>query len=595
MTKEDITNKKPKLDSEVEEKEGIVNIYASEAEENGEVVDMTRLERAKKSYAKPIIIVSLIVIILASLSFLGYWPFTRDSGSSTALDNSRVALTLTSEEEDIASGDIITLELSYQNNEKVSLDSGELSIHYPDGFYYQNASVTPVSGTNNTWEFKDLSSGAGGKITITGQLVGEKNTQKSFSSLLSYRPSNFQQDFQEIANLDLMIEESLVDLDVTVPSRVQDGEEIEYKVKVKNTSQLPLPNVKAILDYPPSFEISKIKPEADQKDNVWLLDSLAAQEEVEFSMRGTISGESGENQEFKFQLGLLEPDGNFNLQVEKTSLLLIVNPDLKISLSAPENAGVGDELEYKVTLENTSDVTIKDLQVTLNFKGKNISQEQAVLDSIDSLGPHKEKKIKYTTSVKKKIEKDSSNITATAVITNAEIDGENVEFEQEAEAVTKIISEFKLSTIGRYYTEDLTKIGDGPLPPQVNQKTTYVIFWKLTGGTNDLENVTVQTTLPEEVIWDAQASDGVEYDSSSRQITWSLDSLKAEKNKEVQFSVSVIPVPDDLDKLLVLTEETVASANDVSADQNISQNKDRITTDLIEDEAAKDKGVVVGN
>ncbi len=593
MTKKE--NPKIKLDSEPIEGEEIVNIYASEAEETGEVVDMTRLERAKKSYAKPIIIISLIVIILSSLTFLGYWLFNRESNDSANTDNSRVALTLTSEEEDIASGDIITLDLSYQNNEKVSLESGELSIHYPDGFYFQQASVDPVDGTNNTWKFADLASGAGGKITITGQLVGEKNTQKSFSSLLSYRPSNFQQDFQEIANLDLTIEESLVDLDVTVPSRVQDGEEIEYKVKVKNTSELPLPNVKAVLDYPPSFDISKIEPEADQKDNIWVLNSLAAQEEVEFTMRGTISGESGENQEFKFKLGLLEPDGNFNLQVEKTSLLLIVNPDLKISLTAPETAGAGDELKYKVVLENTSDVTIKNLQVTLNFSGKNLNQEQAVLDTIESLGPHKEKKLTYTTNVKKKISKTSTDITATATITEAQIDGETVEFEQDASTTTKITSEFSLSSLGRYYTEDLTKIGDGPLPPQVNQKTTYVIFWQLTGGSNDLEDVTVQTTLPEEVVWEDSASDRISYDSGSRQITWSLDELKADKNKEVQFSVSVSPVPDDLDKLLVLTEETVASAHDTFTDEQVSQNKDRVTTDLTEDEAAKDKGVVVGN
>ncbi|MBU1933816.1 hypothetical protein KKE87_01040, partial [Patescibacteria group bacterium] len=69
---------------------------------------------------------------------------------------------------------------------------------------------------------------------------------------------------------------------------------------------------------------------------------------------------------------LLEPDGKFNLQVEKSSLILIVNPNLELSLSAPEFTQLGGEIKYKIKVKNTSEAEVNNLEITLDFLGKNL-------------------------------------------------------------------------------------------------------------------------------------------------------------------------------------------------------------------------------
>ncbi len=572
----------------------ILNIYQDPtAGEAPAEIDMTKLDRGEqKIWRKRLLLIGGPILFLAVISFLGWWIFSGRSFSPAASNSVDFNLTGPAE---IASGEIVELELAYLNNEKATLDSAEVSIHYPEGFYFQEAEPQPTGETNNTWRLSDIASGAGGKIKIKGQLVGEKNTTKSFSSLLIYRPANFQNDFQEVANHDIEINDSLIALTVDVPLRVQSGQEIEYRIKYKNTSDLPLPNLKVSLDYPAGFTPSEISPEPSTNNNIWLVDNLAENEEREIAVKGFLEGESGVNKQFTFKLGLLEPDGSFNLQIEKSTLLLIVNPDLELTLSGPATASPGEEIKYQVKIDNTSDLEIKNLEITIDFTGNSLKESQTVLETIDTLGPHQVKTLNYQTNVKKKLTGTSLEIRATAAVTQAEVEGENVSFEKTSQVDTKIKGEWQFSAAARYYADDLTKIGTGPLPPKVNETTTYVIFWQVTAGSNDLKDVSVSTVLPDDVLWVSTNNLNLEYDPGTRQVAWNLDQVDAQESKKGSFSISITPTPDDYNKLMVLTKSTVIQGQDSFLKETINQEIEQLTTDLSTDPAGQDKGVVVGN
>ena len=592
MTKKKEVQKSPKKAlKKSKSKEEIVNIYAQESADSDELIDMTKLDQGKGQRKKKILIgATVFLFVLAAVSVVGYWLFTRDYQQGEG----KVGMTLDTPDE-VASGEMVTLTITYNNQESVALAQGEVSMHYPEGFYFQQAQPQAEEGSNNTWKFEDLAAGAGGKITITGQIVGEKQDEKSFSALLIYRPSNFQNDFQEIVNKTITINESVVDLDVEVPLRVQSGEEITYKVKYKNISSLPLPNVKALLNYPSGFEVTSVSPTPSYQNNIWQADSLEQDEEQELVVKGVINGKSGDNKEFKFKLGLLEPDGNFNLQVEKTSLILVVNPDLELSIEAPESTELGEELNYKITVKNTSDVEIENLEIALDFIGQNVTQKQVVLDKIESLPAHDEEILKYKVKVKNKLEGDTAEIKAIASVASAKVEGESVEFDQEAKATTKIASDVTLSAEARYYTADLEKIGSGPIPPEVNKTTSYYVYWDIKAGSNDLENVIVQTTLPDDVLWEGSEDSDVEYSKTTRLVSWNINELAAQDSQEVGFMVSITPTPDDIGKLMELTKQTIAQGLDTNTEDNIEVKSKKVTTDLEHDEVGADKGVVVGN
>lgn len=569
-----------------------LELYQAKEEGTGKKSDMTKLERGKdKRLQHALIIFTVALVILAGCSSIGFWLF---SGKQFTGDADREVKVTWDAPSEAASGEMVALTLIYENKENTTLANVDISVHYPEGFYFASAEPKPTADTNNTWHIKNLSAGAAGKVVIKGQLVGEKTNVKSFSALVIYQPENFKNDFQVYANQDILINKSVVSLQVDVPLRVQSGQEIEYIVNYKNISTLPLPGVRMTLAMPESFELIKVEPAPTVDDNVWELDELAKDAEGEIKIKFKVVGESGENKEFKFQLGLVEPDGNYNLQVEKSSLLLIVNPDLEVTLDPIDYAAPGEELNFKLKIKNTSDLEVKNIEVTLNFLGAGTNQKQAVLDKIESLAPQSEKALNYNMKVKKQITESAAQIKTTASISSAEVAGSVVEINKEAEIVTKITSNIDFTASARYYADDLTKLGSGPLPPQINATTTYQIFWTAQAAQNDLTQVQVQTTLPDTVIWEGtDYTEAISYDKKTRQITWNLGDLAAKENKIISFTLSVTPVPDDLNKLLVLTKQTLVNGSDTFTEKNITAQVEQLTTDLTDDPGAQDSGVVV--
>jgi enoyl-[acyl-carrier-protein] reductase (NADH) len=82
------------------------------------------------------------------------------------------------------------------------------------------------------------------------------------------------------------------------------------------------------------------------------------------------------------------------------------------------------------------------------------------------------------------------------------------------------------------------------------------------------------------------------YDKTNKQIKWIIANLAEGESRKIAFTVFITPTKDQLNKLLVLTKETVVNAIDNNTNENISLNIERLTSDLPNDPAAAGKGVV---
>ena len=579
--------KKKKEKSEKPEKsDKIIDIYTDLDKDNK--ADMTKLERKVVNKKKKIIIFSLIALfVLAAASIAGFMLF-----NSSFTDTSKAKAELTIKTVDtMASGEQIDLEITYENKEDVSIKSGTISLHYPEGFYFQKADPQP-NLNNNTWNIANIAAGAGGKIKISGQLVGELQEEKEFSGFFTYQPINFNSDFQDIDKKVVKITDTIVTLDTKLPERARSGQEIEYQIKFKNTSSLPLPNVKILIAYPKEFTPASAEPEASVSSNIWQFSEIASNQEQEIKIKGTIKGESKAIAEFKFQLGLEEPSGFFNVQVEKNDKVTIANPNLSLKLTAPEYTGLGSSIEYKVDLENTSDIEISNIVVAIDFPDSFFEQSSATLEKVEILKPQENKTLTYKTEIKKKVESDINTIKATAKIKSATVAGENVAFEQTAATESKLKASMQFISQGRYYGDDLTKLGSGPIPPKVGQATSYMIWWDIRAKGGDLKDIEITTTLPEYINKVEISTEDLVYDKKTNQVKWTITSLAQGENKRGVFNVYVTPTSDQFNKLLVLTKETVVNAIDVNTNESLSASGDKITSDLPQDPIASGKGVV---
>lgn len=563
-----------------------VNLYTSD--ESGEAVDMTTLDRKSATKNLIWIFVATIVGLSAIASGLGYLVFGPNRQATT---ESEVTLEIESVDH-VGSGDQLELTIHYANTGAAAIASGTVEVLFPQGFYFKSSDPQPRDASNNKWDISDVAAGTEGTITVTGQLVGQKDETKDFTALLTYTPVNFSSDFQQSAHTSVTLDDSIIQLETTVSDQARTGETLQHLLKFTNTSSLPLVNVRAFVEYPEGFDAQTADPTATRSDNTWVFDEIAPNETKEITIDGTVTAEGGTTLQMITQVGIEEPDGFFNIQTEVTNDILVVNPEVALSLTAPEFAGAGDTLTYDIVIENTSEVAIDNIDLLLDFTGEALESTKVSLDTIDTLEPGKKQALTHTATVKSPLPDDVSSIVANLKIENATVGGANVEFSQTAETTTQLQGSMTLGAEARYYDDDLSKIGSGPIPPQVGSTTSYVIRWSVTADGGDMNDVKIQTVLPDGISYVRSSNNSI--DHSNGTVTMTLDTLAGGSTESADFTVDVTPTKDDKNKLLVLLNESIATAIDSQSQQTVQIQAGQVTSKLTNDPGADDDGVVVG-
>lgn len=562
----------------------ITSIY--DLDDDADQVDMTTMDQASGRGRLWAILGGLLVVI--ALGVAAYLLWFTPSRSTTDV---RFALEV---DDKVASGDVVTLTTTFTNASSVSLDTAEVELFYPEGFEPRSSDIEPDDDRIRTWTVVDIDPGASVRIEVIGQLVGTTNENKEFSGLLTYRPTNFSQDFQISENTTAVITSSLIELDVDVASQVQSGQELVYTAEFTNTGTVPIESIALQASYPSGFSFAESSLDLfGSSEDEWRLETLEPDETQRLEIRGSLEGDSGETKELQLQVGVIEIDNSFNVQVEKTSEIVIVNPELELSLTAPEETAVGAALPLSVEVTNTSDVEIKDIEVRLVFEGRLFDEEVHTFDTINTIKAGKSKTLEYTTQLNEKAPNTNQELNVVARIEGAIVEGNSVSISNTDAAAIAVAGDVVASAFGRYYDDDLKKIGDGPIPPVVGETTEYVIQWEVTNAHNTLSDVQLTTSLPADVEWLGVASDGVEYTESTRQVSYASSEIAANGSALVTFRVAITPTADDLEGLMVLTNETVFSAADDNTGEALSETLSRITSDLPEDEGAAGKGVVI--
>ncbi|MCX6712329.1 MAG: hypothetical protein NT041_01405, partial [Candidatus Vogelbacteria bacterium] len=161
---------------------------------------------------------------------------------------------------------------------------------------------------------------------------------------------------------------------------------------------------------------------------------------------------------------------------------------------------------------------------------------------------------------------------------------------QTEEVVTEATKTLKISTLATLTSNSTYQLGPfkntGPLPPQVGQETTYTINWTVANTSNNLEVVTVRTTLPQSVKWLATVSpldERVVYNQTSGEVVWNLDTVVAGTGgdlpvRRVSFQVSLLPSLSQIGKTVDLTGQTILAGKDVFTGAMINQILPAVTT-----------------
>lgn len=580
-----------------------------------------RYPKKKKFSFLTFLIVLLFLLVTAAIA--GFFVFYDKGPVGKSL---KLALAAPKE---VTAGRDFTLALYYENLDKVKLGQIEVVIEYPENFYFQEANQEPINEEKNVWRLIPLQPGENDRIQVTGYLIGEVKEEEEFRVFFRYQPENFSSDFQESISKKITIKDSLLKVTVEAPEMIEDGAEVEFKVKCKNDLEETLENLVISFDLGEAFSVSEIN--LNSTGTAWQIKQLkGGGGEEELVLKGTIDSTLVNPLEWYFVAGMFDEEELVRYLYKTDGKIKIEAPKVLINLSLvdeEQELSWGGDANYQIEIENNGEIAINQAVLKLTFLtdfidwGSFNNQSNAALDSktnslvwLSTNGGWTEQleeikqgdkiellvaiPLQNVSEVLLDYSPDELVIDAVAMISFKSQDQHKL-FSSE-HLIQNITSETKLITEAKYYLDQQTAVGSGPIPPVIGQTTIYRIYWKLYSGSQGLSDVKIKTTLPAYIVWQEDSSEvtmgsPLEFDSATKEVIWEIDNISVNSQVMASFDVAVTPTESQVNQLLILTNPASLEAKEQQSGSLVSQTTNLLTSDLIDDPVAQGQGrVTVG-
>ncbi|MFA5133208.1 MAG: hypothetical protein WC459_00135 [Patescibacteria group bacterium] len=585
------------------------SIYSNET---GDRLDM-RVHRAERPGKKKILI-GLIVFfgLIAFVSWMGIFVFSKFGGS--AADN--LKLSIVGEEKPVA-GKEIEYEVRYKNNDDFPLAAAELGLFLPKSFIMSGSE--PVLASKNTFKIGTLEIGGEGVLKFKGKFFSTDGTKEVLQAVLTYKPANFNSNFQKVSNMEVVISGSTFDGSLEGPDKLSAGDTATYNLSYQNKSEEAFDRVAIDAILPQDFMISTTTPTIG-KNNRWEIGKLEGGKEGELEIKGSFASGAKGQQDVVLRLGIIDESGGFLPLIEKKIATEVVGSDMVTTfmINSTDNftaAKWGETLNYSITYKNGGNKTLYNVKFstaiigTPNEQGKPIIDWQSLKDAnhgkvsgneitwskneiagLSQVKPGQEGTIDFSVKIINKPVNPSYKDYKIDSILSSEIErvGDVVVKRQlQSNKITAfLVSDAEFTSQARYYDSNNNLVGSGPVPPKVGQKTTYKIYWKLTNSMHELDDIKISADLSEGVVFSNSNADAgsLALDSSLKKIIWSLNLLPNSANTiSGQFDLSITPLESDVGKALDLLANIEFTAKDKSTGGTITINAGNETTALADD------------
>ncbi len=610
-------------DKEVEQ-----SLNAIYADEKGAVPDMTVLDHHRKSRLITIAGIAFGVVMLlcamawAAITWLSPYKGFAGHGLQIVIDGpSQVSL-----------GQESTYFINWQNTLSDPIGSADIRVSFPSDFML--TSVDPVLPSKEMdWRLGSIVAHGRGTITVKGVFTGALGTQTAIQAVALYRPASFNSDFEEVGTLPLAYTGTVLQGVFLVPVKVLPGDTVKIQYVIQNTGTQLIKGAEARITLPEGFvRTASSTIQMDGRTSRTPIGDLAAGASTTVIEVGTFaSGVFGE-EPLHGEVGTVTQDGVFQAILKTDATVAVLAGDISSKLvvngsDADRSMGFGETLHATIAYQNTSAEELKDVQVrwvvlplssgdatssissVLNWKLlddtasgtrslTSITWAKKQIATLGRLTPQQDGTIEFSIPLKE--------YTASTTVSGFQMIAETMIGSIGSTVVNRIIrsapiavrfrTDATLAVEARYFSEEGAQIGAGPLPPVVGQSTSYRVSWTLSKHLHELKGLEVKATLPKNVTWMQNASIGageVKYDSTSRVITWTLNRLPANMNEaRVEFDVQLTPSEFDAGRFADLMGETRSSFTDAPLNESMLFVTPGITTDLTNDDGAKNKGLV---
>lgn len=570
-------------------------------------VDFTTLERApsRLTHILLTVIVTLAVLgIGAGIAFFvyqNYFDIRQENFLALTIDAPEAAI----------SGELAMIEIHYQNTDAVAITNLELDARLPYGFEIQSMSPAPDDADELIWQIGTMPGNSDATITIEGLWLAEAPSESPIQMLATYRPGNFNSDFTDIETVHIDTLDSTLEMHFEGPDETYPGEEQEYTMTILNDGQQDYDNLLTVVDLPDGFFLSSSNPPIETGGTPeWPIEFLKAGEEQEISFIGSFASDQEGFAYFNAQTYLERDPVNLE-QVALENFVDVLQNDIRLQLVASGQTGdvstsLNEDLRFTLSLENTGETTVEDITLLLDFQSQDplpILWSEAQLDggiirsdgihlSQDIIGPGEQALFNLTFPIDSAV--GSGQADFFEVIASAELGDRSI---KSSPISVNISSDAQFSASMRYHDTAGGILGNGPLPPVAGQTTTYQLFWTIENQLHGLEDVEISATLAPGATWENQYNVDIgvlSYDNNSRTVTWNFSELPLSLPRvEASTAISITPSNSDLGSFVKLISGSTFSAVDSETGETLTRVTTSLSTDLIDDVFAEEKGAVV--
>ena len=166
-------------------------------------------------------------------------------------------------------------------------------------------------------------------------------------------------------------------------------------------------------------------------------------------------------------------------------------------------------------------------------------------------------------------------------------------------AVVHIISDVGFSGKALYYSGPFVNIG--PIPPKVEQTTTYTIVWTLSNTANNISKALVKSTIPPWINFVGSISpvgEDITYNTFTKEITWNIGKIPKGSGitgsaRSVAFQISFKPSLSQVNTIPYLLNDAILTGYDDFANVDVIVRKTKLNTNLNNDTAFPSDGSAV--
>ncbi|MES3005883.1 MAG: hypothetical protein V4664_02965 [Patescibacteria group bacterium] len=477
-------------------------------------------------------------------------------------------------------GEVLSVDIDIRNDNNSELILADLVVTYPEGTREEGDGVTSL--VTDRVPVGTIKSGQTIRKTVKSILFGEENVKKNIKVTLEYRVPGSDSIFTKTKDYPIFIGSSPVTLTVDTLREVTANQVSTFKVTLVSNSTSIIKGLLLKVDYPFGFKYFKATPDPLSGTDTWSLGDLEPGGRREITIVGTIIGQNKDERVFNFSAGTEDPQNTTVIKsvfVSTSASIAVREPFLGADISLNGNGAdvvvvdAGEAIGGEITWQNNLDVPVNDVILEAKITGamldkRVVTGDEGFYRSIDStilwdrttlkdlkeIAPGGVGRIQFgfaslPASIQNNMTFRRPEISLELTIRAKRLNENRVPEEITSTVIRRIKIQSGLVMNTRLVRTAGPFVNTGPLPPVVDQDSTYTVLVSVSNSFNTVKDGVFTTTLPSYVKWLGvidPVTPGVVYNADKREITWPIGEIGAgtgynSSAKEFAFQISFQP------------------------------------------------------